>query len=123
MRRLTNARKEKLAAVQFRISQKHESVEQYKRAVIECGAGGGRAGLLGLPGSRRWHSRGVVPLEGPSRGSLDAVSGLEMLLALGSSQGHTSVTWVILQRAGAPTSASWSSWPGSAVVVFRWGLH
>nr|KAF6413876.1 NUF2 component of NDC80 kinetochore complex [Molossus molossus] len=35
MRRLLNAKKEKLATVQFRINQKHEGVEQHKRAVIE----------------------------------------------------------------------------------------
>ncbi|XP_037005318.2 kinetochore protein Nuf2 [Artibeus jamaicensis] len=35
LRRLVNAKKEKLATVQFRIHKKHEDVKQYKRAVIQ----------------------------------------------------------------------------------------
>ena len=37
LRRLTNAKKEKLATMQFRINKKHEDVKQYKRTVIEYG--------------------------------------------------------------------------------------
>lgn len=37
LRRLVNAKKEKLATLQFRTHKKHEDVKQYKQAVIQYG--------------------------------------------------------------------------------------